>query len=60
MWLFDRGCTNVVEAVWTSHEKADPSINVIKKIKKKKNGGKELQDWNRKHFSNVKRELKKK
>ena len=30
---------------------------MIKKIKK---CGKELQDWNRKHFGNVKRELKKK
>ncbi|XP_050278364.1 uncharacterized protein LOC126719909 [Quercus robur] len=57
MWLSDRGCTNVVEAVWASHEEADPSIKVIKKIKK---CGKELQDWNRKHFGNVKRELEKK
>ena len=57
MWLSDRGCTNVNEAVWTSHEEADPSIKVIKKIKK---CGKEIQDWNQKHFGNVKRELEKK
>ena len=57
MWLSDIGCTNVDEAVWTSHEEADPSIKVIKKIKK---CGKEIQDWNQKHFGNVKRELEKK
>ena len=34
IWLSDRGCSNVVEAVWTSHEEAEPSIKVIKKIKK--------------------------
>jgi len=34
MWLSDRGCTNVVEAVWASHVEANPSIKVIKKIKK--------------------------
>ena len=34
MWLSDRGCSNVVEAVQTSHEEANPSIKVLKKIKK--------------------------
>ncbi|XP_075664977.1 uncharacterized protein LOC142634560 [Castanea sativa] len=57
MWLSDRGCTNVIEAVWTSYEEADPSNKVIKKIKK---CGKEQQDWNQKHFGNVRRELEKK
>ncbi|XP_023911886.1 uncharacterized protein LOC112023514 [Quercus suber] len=59
MWLSDRGCSNVVEAVWTSHGEAEPSIKVIKKIKTKK-CGKELQEWNCKHFRNVRRELEKK
>lgn len=56
MWLSDRGCTNVVEAVWKSHEEAELSTKVIKKIQR---CGKELQDWNRKHFGNVRKELEK-
>ena len=39
------------------HEEAEPSIKVVKMIKK---CGKELQEWNRKHFGNVRRELEKK
>ena len=57
MCLSDRGCSNVVEAVWTSHEETEPSIKVVKMIKK---CGKELQEWNCKHFGNVRRELEKK
>ena len=57
MWLADRGCTEIVEAVWASPDEAEPAVKVIRKIKK---CGKELHAWNRTHFGNVRSELKKK
>ena len=57
MWLVDRGCTEIVEAVWAVPDEAEPVVKVIKKIKK---CGKELHAWNRTHFGNVRSELKKK
>ena len=57
MWLVDRGCTEIVEAVWAVPDEAEPAVKVIKKIKK---CGKELHAWNRTHFGNVRSELKKK
>ncbi|KAL0009461.1 hypothetical protein SO802_010963 [Lithocarpus litseifolius] len=57
MWLLDLGCSNVVEAMWSSDIKADLSNKVIRKIEK---CGKELQRWNMDHFGNVRKELAKK
>lgn len=57
MWLSNWGCSDVVEAVWSSSEVIDPAIKVMSKIEK---CGKELKRWNRIHFGNVKRELEKK
>ena len=56
MWLSNPGCSNVVEAVWSSYGSIDPAIKVMKKIEK---CGKELKRWGRDHFGNVKQELAK-
>nr|XP_023887294.1 uncharacterized protein LOC111999399 [Quercus suber] len=49
MWLADRGCSEVVEAVWSSSVASDPTIQVMRKIE---NYGKELKRWNLVHFGN--------
>ena len=58
MWLLDCSCFDIVEAVWCSRdEMADPTVKVTHKIKK---CGKELTQWNRTHFGNVRQELTRK
>lgn len=57
MWLLDPGCSNMVEAVWSSNDLENPSVKVVRKIEK---CGKELKRWDRDHFRNVRRELAKK
>ena len=57
MWLFDPGCSRVVEAVWSSNDMVDPSTKVMRKVEK---CGKELKMWNWDHFGNVRKELAKK
>lgn len=54
MWLSDKGCTEVVEAVWSSQEGLDPNVRVVQKIEK---CGKELTHWSKLHFGNVRSEL---
>ena len=51
MWLLNRGCSEIVEAVWLSREDGDVQDHVIRKIDK---CGKELRVWNRNCFGNVK------
>ncbi|XP_050259116.1 uncharacterized protein LOC126704130 [Quercus robur] len=50
MWLSDRGCSDIVEAVWLSREDKAAHDHVIRKIDK---CGKELRIWNRNCFGNV-------
>ncbi|XP_023895201.1 uncharacterized protein LOC112007132 [Quercus suber] len=50
MWLSDRGCSDIVEAVWLPREKGDVHDHVIRKIDK---CGKELRVWNKNCFGNV-------
>ena len=57
MWLFDRGCLDIIEAVWLSREDANAHDHVIRKIDQ---CGKELQKWNRDCFGNVGMVLSKK
>lgn len=49
MWLSDKGCIEVVEAVWSSQEGLDPNVRVVQKIEK---CGKELTHWSKVHFGN--------
>nr|XP_023878149.1 uncharacterized protein LOC111990594 [Quercus suber] len=57
MWLSDRGCSDIVEAVWLSREDGEVHDHVIRKIEK---CGKELRVWNRDCFGNVKLVLRQK
>ena len=57
MWLFDPGCANIIEVVWSPRFTTDPSVEVMSKITRL---GKELSRWNRVHFGNVRKELEKK
>lgn len=50
MWFSNKGCTKVVEAMWSSQECLDPNIIVVRKIEK---CGKELKHWSKVHFGNV-------
>lgn len=55
MWPSNRGCSDIVEAVWCLRdEMADPAVKVTHKIKK---CGKELTWWNQILFGNVRQEL---
>jgi len=42
MWLFDRGCLDIVEAVWLSRGEEEEHDHVMRKIDK---CGKELCKW---------------
>ena len=57
MWLSDRGCSNIVEAVWLSREDGEVHDYVIRKIEK---CGKELRVWNQNCFGNVRMVLSQK
>ena len=57
MWLSDRGCSDIIEAVWLSREDRDAHDHVICKIDK---CGKELRVWNQNCFGNVKMVLSRK
>ena len=57
MRLFDRGCSDIVEAVWLSREDGEVHDHVIRKIDK---CGKELRVWNWNCFDNVKMVLSRK
>ena len=54
MWLPDKGCIEVVEAVWSSQDCLDPNTRVVQKIEK---CWKELKHWSKVHFGNVRSEL---
>ena len=57
MWLSNRGCSDIVEMVWLSTEGGEVHDHVIRKIDK---CGKELREWNRNCFGNVRTELSRK
>ena len=57
MWVSDRECSDIVEAVWLSREDEDVHDHVIHKIDK---CGKELRVWNQNCFGNVKMVLSRK
>ena len=57
MWLSDRGCSDIVEAVWLSREDGEVHDHVIRKIEK---CGKELRVWNQNCFGNVRMVLSQK
>ena len=57
MWLSDRGCSNIVEAVWLSREDGEVHDHVSRKIEK---CGKELRVWNQNCFGNVRMVLSQK
>ena len=55
MWFSDRDCSDIVEGVWCSRdEMVDLAVKVTHKIRK---CGKELTQWSRTHFGNVRQEL---
>ena len=51
MWLSDRGCLNIVEAVWLSRGEEKDHDHVMRKVDKY---GKELRKWEQDCFGNVK------
>ena len=57
MWLFDQGCTEIVEAVWDARGIDDPMFGTMHKIEK---CGKALMQWNKDHFGSVQALLKQK
>ena len=57
MWLTDKGCSDMVEAVWNEPITDPWETRVLTKIDK---CGQELARWSRKSFGNVKHELEKK
>ena len=57
MWLFNQGCTEIVEAVWDARGIDDPMFGTMHKIEK---CGKALMQWNKDHFGNVQALLKQK
>ena len=54
MWLSNKGCGRVVEAVWRNIVSNEAKTQVLKKIEK---CGLELIQWSRKNFGHVRREL---
>ena len=52
MWLSDRTCLEVVEAIWEAREVDDPVVGVIRKIDK---CGRELKRWERDHSATSKK-----
>ena len=54
MRLFDNGCFETVEVVWTNIDHMDPGIQVVHKIDK---CGKALTSWSRRYFGSVRRDL---
>ena len=57
MWLSNKGYSNIVEAVWLSHDFDHINDRVLKKIEK---CGTELTKWSRENFGSVRNELEKK
>ena len=57
MWLSDRWCSEIVEAVLLSMKDGDVQDHVIRNIDK---CGKELRVWNQNCFGNVRMVLRKK
>lgn len=58
MWLSDKGCFEIVKAMWCSNEeRSNVALMVTNKIK---TCCKKLSWWNRTHFGNVRQELAKK
>ncbi|XP_050249632.1 uncharacterized protein LOC126696915 [Quercus robur] len=57
MWLFDKGCSDTVEAVWLTNEFDHSNNQILGKIEK---CGVELTKWSREKFGNVRNELEKK
>ena len=54
MWLFDSGCFETVEVVWTNIDHTDPGIQVVHKIDK---CGKALTSWSQRYFGSVRSDL---
>lgn len=58
MWLSDKGCFEIVKAMWCSNEeRSNVALMVTNKIK---TCCKKLSWWNQTHFGNVRQELAKK
>ena len=57
MWLLDKGCTEIVEAVWCSNDFVHSDFQVLKKIER---CGVELTKWSREKFGSLRKELDKK
>lgn len=57
MWLTDKGCNDIVEAVWKERVVDPWDTRVINKIDK---SGRELSRWSKKCFGSVRWELEKK
>ncbi|XP_023904265.1 uncharacterized protein LOC112016019 [Quercus suber] len=57
MWLADKGCGETVEGVWQISYDGVENSKVIRKIE---NCGKELTNWSRSNFGNIRHELVKK
>lgn len=57
MWLSDLSCPEIAEVVWSSRCTDDPSVEVMKKIFKL---GKDLSKWNRDHFGEFLKGVRKK
>nr|XP_023925285.1 uncharacterized protein LOC112036686 [Quercus suber] len=57
MWLANEGCGETVEGVWQASYDGTENSKVIRKIEK---SGKELINWSRSNFGNIRNELVKK
>ena len=54
MWLSDKGCAEIVEAVWLSRDFEHSRFGVMDKIEK---CGTKLLKWSHEHFGSVKNQL---
>ncbi|KAL0014214.1 hypothetical protein SO802_001283 [Lithocarpus litseifolius] len=54
MWLSDKGCGRVIEAVWRNTSSYEAEDHVLKKIEK---CGTELTQWSRRNFGHVRKNI---
>ena len=54
MWLAKKGNSNTIKYEWSKHKISYPTTGIVPKIKE---CGKALQQWSRRIFGNVRREL---
>ena len=54
MWLSNKGCGRVIEAVWRKNSSHEADAQVLKKIER---CGTKLTQWSRRNFGHVRKEI---